>query len=97
MRSGIALINTAEAPVTVNLLLRNKAGAIVPGGTVNLENLAPRAHLARFVDELFPDAATEDLEGTVSVAVSGGTVAATALEMGSGPGQLTTLPVTPVE
>lgn len=96
-RTGIALLNTGESPVNIVLLLRNTAGTLLPGGTATVDNFPARGHLARFVEELFPDADTQNLQGTVSVEVTGGTVAATALEVGSAPGKLTTLPVTPME
>ena len=60
-------------------------------------NLAAGGHLARFVEELFPEANTQNFHGTLSVEVTGGKVAATALELGSKPGEFTTLPVTQVE
>ena len=40
---------------------------------------------------------TNDFEGTLVVEVTGGEVAATALELGNQPGQFTTLPVTPLQ
>ncbi len=95
--TGIALQNPGAAPVTIALQLRDTTGTVVPGGTAPSRNLAAGGHLARFVEELFPEANTQDFHGTLSVEVTGGKVAATALELGSKPGEFTTLPVTQVE
>ena len=56
-----------------------------------------RGQLAQFFggdrEVLLPDADTDDFEGTLVVEVVGGKVAAIALELGTQPGQFTTLPV----
>jgi hypothetical protein len=54
-----------------------------------------KGHIAKFLSELFPDAALESFEGilTVEVSTPGGKIAGTALELGTEPGQFTTLPV----
>lgn len=93
MNSGIALCNTGATPVMLELSLRNKAGEPVAFGTRTVEDFPGQGHLARFIDELFPDADLDDFEGTLTVEVSGGKVAATALEQGKQPGEFTTLPV----
>jgi len=93
IRTGIALQNRAEGPVTVRLTLRDTSGATVAAS--NIENLPARGHIAKFVEELFPDV-TGEFEGTLSAEVTGGAVAATAIELGSKPGEFTTLPVTPI-
>ena len=95
--TGIALQNSGAAAVTVALSLRDTTGTVTPGGIASPINLAAGGHLARFVEELFPEADTQNFQGTLSVEVTGGTVAASALELGSKPGEFTTLPVTPVE
>ena len=48
----------------------------------------------KFIDQIFTNVNTDDFEGTLVVRVIGGQAAATALELGSLPGQFTTLPVT---
>jgi len=48
-------------------------------------------------DVLFPFADTSDFQGTLVVQVTGGKVAATALELGTQAGEFTTLPVTSLE
>jgi hypothetical protein len=54
--------------------------------------------VAQFIDELFQNANLTDFEGTLTVEVSSlnALITATALELGSQPGQFTTLPVTPL-
>lgn len=97
INTGVALQNAGDGPVTISLTLRDKTGTAVPGGTATIRNLVGRGHRARFLDELFPEANTQNFLGTISVEVTGGMVAATALELGSKPGEFTTLPVTPVQ
>ena len=74
---------------------------LVPNGTRTIEDFPAGGQLAQFIggggEVLFPDADTDDLEGTLVVGVTGGKVAATALELGTQAGQFTTLPVTPLE
>lgn len=92
--TGLAM--ASDVSVTLSITLRNAAGAEVPGGQASL-TLPANGHVARFIQELFPGADTREFAGTVTVSVSGGRIAATALELGSGPGEFTTLPVTPLE
>jgi hypothetical protein len=77
--------------------LRNKQGQPVANGTRTIENLSAGGHVARFIHELFPEASTDDFDGTLVVQATGGKVAASALELGPSPGQFTTLPVTPLK
>lgn len=95
--TGITLENTAESAVTINLTLRDASGVPVEGGTATIADLPPQGHVAQFIEQLFPGADTQGFEGTVSATVGGGTVAATALELGRNPGEFTTLPVTPAD
>lgn len=92
--TGIALENTGDSPITVNLTLRDADGTPVPGGTAIIPDLPAHGHVAQYLEELFPDADTQGFVGTMTATVSGGTVAATALELGQNPGEFTTLPVT---
>ena len=101
VNTGIAVQNTTDTPVELVLTL-NRTSETSPGmaeevDSVTIPDLAPRGHLARFIDELFPSVDTGDFEGTLVVRAAGGQVAATALELGPAPGQFTTLPVTPLE
>jgi hypothetical protein len=94
--TGVAVVNTEQNPVTLHLSLHNSSGQEVGGGSKTIESFPGRGHLAQFIHELFPGADTSDFEGTLVVEVTDGLVAATALELGSEPGQFTTLPVSPV-
>jgi hypothetical protein len=94
--SGIAVQNIENSPVTVNLSLRDRSGTVIPNGTKTVPDLAGLGHFAKFIHELFPQAALDDFEGSLTVEVSGGRIAATALELGSTAGQFTTLPVAPL-
>ena len=79
------------------IAVRNKQGEALANGTKTIESLASGGHVAQFIDELFPNADTDDFDGTLVVQVTGGKVAATVLELGTEAGQFTTLPVTPLE
>ena len=48
------------------------------------------------IHELFPQADTAEFEGTVTISSVGGQIAATAIELGSAPGEFTTFPVAPL-
>jgi hypothetical protein len=101
INTGIAIYNTASQSVALNLTLQDAQGRPVPNGEVNIEDFPAGGHLARFVggdgEVLFPDLNTNDFQGTLAVRVTGGKVAAAALELGVQPGEFTTLPVTPLE
>ena len=75
--SGIALANATETTITVTLVLRNEGGAELDRRTLTL---GPRAQIAQFLEQIFPNAdiATFAFRGSVS-ATSTGTVAALAL------------------
>jgi hypothetical protein len=93
--TGIAVMSI-DSPVRLTLILRDRNGEPVPGGEAALD-LKARGHLARFVHELFPGAGIAEFEGTLTVSAEGGKVAATAIELGSKPGQFTTLPVAEIK
>jgi hypothetical protein len=61
---------------------------LVVGYAAPEEHGKPRCQfiVGQFIDTLFPDADTADFEGTLVVEVTGGTVAATALELGTSAG-----------
>jgi hypothetical protein len=94
--SGIAVHNIENSAVTVNLSLRDRSGTVIPNGTNTVPDLAASGHFAKFIHELFPQATLDNFEGSLTVEVSGGRIAATALELGSTAGQFTTLPVAPL-
>ena len=97
INTGVAVLNIGAEAVTLNLTLRASDGQTVDNGTSIISDFPATGHLAQFIDTLFPDADTSDFEGILVVEVTGGTVAATALELGTSAGQFTTLPVTALE
>jgi hypothetical protein len=92
--TGLA-IAALGSDVTLALVVRTKTGETVPGGTTLLP-LRANGHLSRFIEELFPNAFTDDFEGAVTIEAEGGNVAVTALDIDSRSGGLSPLPVTPV-
>ena len=93
VNTGIAVQNTNQAiEALVELTLRDIDGEVVAGGVQTL-TLPPNGREAIFIDELFPNAATENFQGSVTL-ISSIPVAALALELASG--QVTTLPVVEV-
>ncbi len=108
INTGVAIHNTESQAVTLDLALRTAGGEISTAAvehfqageeiaSTTIEAFAANGHLAKFISELFPEADTDDFQGTLVVQVTGGKVAATALELGSQAGRFTTLPVTPLE
>ncbi|MBI4471389.1 MAG: hypothetical protein HY646_01900, partial [Acidobacteria bacterium] len=91
LSTGIA-ITASMLPVTLQLTLRNQGGQRITGGEATLQ-LAPNGHIARFIQDLFPNANTADFAGTLTVISQSGEVSAMAIELGSRPGEFTTLPV----
>lgn len=83
------------------MTLQDVQGTPVSNGETNIEDVPAGGHLAQFLggagEVLFPDANTEDFQGTLVVRVTGGSVAAAALELGTQAGEFTTLPATPLE
>ena len=92
--TGLAVFNPDAAPVSVDLSLRDPAGEEVATGSI--DDLPGQGHIAQFVHELFEDV-PDPFRGTIVAQVSGGRVAATALELDAGAGEFTTLPVTPLQ
>ena len=95
VNTGVAIRNTENQAVALDLTLRTQKGVEVATATV--DELVANGHFAQFIDELFPEAETDDFLGTLVVEVTGGEIVATVLELGGEPGQFTTLPVTPLE
>ena len=108
INTGVAIYNTESTPVQIALKLHETLGQITPAGlealqdgepiaTTSIEDFPAGGHVAKFINELFPDTDTDNFEGTLVVQVTGGKVAATALELGTQPGEFTTLPVTALQ
>jgi hypothetical protein len=95
--TGIAIMNLEDSNTAIRLTLRDRTGQQVTGGLFTT-TLVGRGHLARFINELFPNANTEGFEGTLTVEATSADalIGGTALELGPAPGQFTTLPVTPL-
>lgn len=93
INTGLAMRSTTGQSVNVTVILRRGTDEV---GRRTLSGFAAGAHLAQFLNELFPSVNTDNFTGTLVVQVEGGTVAATALELGTAAGQFTTLPVTPL-
>jgi hypothetical protein len=91
MSTGVA-ITSPSAPANLTLTLRDPDGLPVAGGQTTLK-LAADGQVARFIEELFPDAETSEFSGTLTVVAETGLIAGTALQTGSKPGELTTMPV----
>lgn len=95
--TGIAVTNTQGTPVGLTFQLLDASGQEVPGGSTSIGEFSANGHLAVYISELFPEADTEDFEGSLVVEADGGLIAATALELGTSSGEFTTLPVTPID
>ena len=96
VRTGLAVRNTSKAEIMVTFTLKDASGQDVANGAVE-RPLGVNARLAQFIDEIFPDADTTDFVGTISVRADNGTVVVIAVEMGSEAGELTALPVSPIQ
>lgn len=90
VNTGLALMNTTDAAVTVNLSLRRLDGTEAAVGSVTIP---ARGHSQGFISDYFGDGATQNFRGSVVARTASGTVGATALRIGN---EFTTLPVTPL-
>ena len=97
INAGIAIQNASQGSMDLDLSLRDSSGKQPPGGQARIEDLPAGGHLARFIDELFPEAETEDFVGTIAVESRDGTFTATSVELGRQAGEFTTLPITPLQ
>jgi hypothetical protein len=92
--TGVALSNPSDSAVDVTLLLRDSMGTQLPDGVVQM-TLSPRAHAARFVEELFRDRAIDlsafrgTLEARAALPIGG-------MALRASPAEYSTLPVIPV-
>ncbi|MBI2821836.1 MAG: SBBP repeat-containing protein [Acidobacteria bacterium] len=92
--TGIA-IAAGGAGTVVTVTLRDSLGGSVLNGQV-LVRLPPNGQVAKFIEELFPEAKIADFDGTVIVTSEGGDVTAVALQVGLQAGGLAVLPGTAV-
>jgi hypothetical protein len=92
--TGVAIV-AKDSDATLTLSLRSKDGEIVPGGQTSLR-LPANGHTSRFIEELFPNALTEDFEGAMTITADSN-IAAVAFQIGSSAGQFTPLPVAPLQ
>jgi len=93
--TGVAIASTG-LPVKVTLTLRDEKGKPVSGGGATLE-LSANGHLARYLEQLFPDADTREFRGAVTATAEGGSIVGAVLEFHSKAGQITALPVIPLQ
>jgi hypothetical protein len=95
--TGVAIYNSEDREVALRMTLRDRSGHQVTGG-LHTRTLVANGHLSKFVGEFFQNADLVGFEGTVTVEVTtpNALIAATALELGTQPGEFTTLPVTPL-
>ncbi len=95
INTGVGVQSTESESISLRFKLRRGGQEIAQA---NRLNFPPGGHLALFIDELFPNVDTDDFNGTLIVEVDDGKkAAATALELGSEPGEFTSLPVQPLE
>ncbi len=93
--TGVAFMNPSEEEVDVEVHLLDSFGDSIEGAE-NLVSLPRRGHLARFVSELF-EGVPPLFVGSMLARVLNGRIAAVSVELGSQPGEFTTLAVTPLE
>ena len=93
INTGIAIRNLSINELTLRVRLRQ--GGVDIGDT-NIV-IPAGGHRAKFINELFQGVAN-DFAGTLVIQIQDGSglFSATALELGSNPGEFTTLPVTPL-
>jgi hypothetical protein len=86
-RDGVAGANTrvglasTGSALNLTLVLRNAGGVEVPGGRVQMQ-LGGNGCVVQTVDEFFPNADTNNFQGTLAVSVEGGDVAAEIVHAG---------------
>jgi hypothetical protein len=98
LSTGVAVKNcTPGGAVSVSFVLRGLDGkSMTTGASLGLP---ANGHVARFVEQLFPAVDTTSFLGTLVITAysEGGSVSATALQVGAAPGRFTTLPVVPID
>jgi hypothetical protein len=94
--TGLAIKNTEDHPVSLLLLLKDEGGKLIPDGSRTIADFPAGGHLSQFIQQLFPNSDTRDFRGTISAQVTGGSVAATVIELDTVNKKFTTMPVTPI-
>jgi hypothetical protein len=89
-------ISAGAAGASLRLKLRTAAGADVAGGEVELK-LPANGQVTRTLEQLFPSAATEAFDGTLTVRAEGGNIAASVLQIGAAGSVPMALPVIRVQ
>jgi hypothetical protein len=97
INTAIAVRNAETFPITVTLEMRGEDGESLGGAALAEREIPPDGRIAEFLDELFEDLDTTDLVGTIVISTGEGSFSAISLELGTEAGELTALPVTPVE
>jgi len=93
LSTGVAIRNTLQSELVVDLSLKQQDGVEIANGNTQL-TIPSQGHKANFLEELFPEADTQDFQGTICIRSSDGRLAVVAIELGSEAGEFTTLPVT---
>ena len=76
-------------------MLREANGVPTPGGSA-VSSIPENGRIGVLIEELFPDADTDDFRGTLTAEVSDGAVAAVVLQLSDDPAGTLVLPVTPI-
>ena len=95
LNTQVVMSSTVSA-LRLELVLRDPGGVEVGGGSAKLE-LPANGTARRTLDELFPNADTENFQGTLTVTANGGTVAADVIQVGSDSDDRTVMAVVPLQ
>ena len=94
INTGLTFYNPGDQTVDLEFTFRGTGGTLE---TAAMLDFPGKGHSAQFLNQIFQGAGLENVKGTLMVEVTGGAVAAVALELGTKSGEFTTLPVTEVE
>lgn len=95
IHTGLGILNTRLKDVDVQLTLLDVMGNPVPGGSFT-RMWGPKERFARFVEEFFPDADTDDFVGSILIETAEADLAIIALELGGATGDFTSISVSPL-
>ena len=95
LSSGVAVRNTELAAQTIDLELKDESGLVVPGGEAS-RHIEAGGRIAEFIEGFFPETATTDFKGEISIRARAGQIAVIVLELETGRA-FTTLPVSPID